>query len=261
MVLWSNREGPLLNQHLVERQQAKRVSMWTVFTIGDDCKQAPQETCGGIRAASHVHKRSWKGSKQGGDTFADDIDVNRTAGIKTNYKLLQKDLTVLKAGQEHSRWNAILIQPEVSESVYTHTLNLHESAHRLMSINQTLPLTIGILEFMWTVLWKYHPVLRRGHKRQVEDQELVEENKNQKAVLRYCAAHISWKVILVSFSKGQIRVWKHAVKTDKQDQKYRTASIWGEFKTSRLQREKETALGEGMGVKAWKAEDKWQSWW
>lgn len=103
--------------------------------------------------------------------FADDTNVNHAAGVKASYRLSQKDLTVLKAGQEDGRWNAILAQGQVSESVYTHTLNLHKSAHRLMSINQTLPLTIGALEFMWTMLWKYHQVLRRGHKRYVEDQE------------------------------------------------------------------------------------------
>lgn len=59
----------------------------------------------------------------------------------------------MKAGQG-GRQNAILVQAQVSETVHTlsETLNLRKSAHRLMSINQTIPLTIGTLEFVWTVL-------------------------------------------------------------------------------------------------------------
>lgn len=54
----------------------------------------------------------------GGDTFADDTNVNHTAGIKANYTLLQKDLTVLKAGQEDGTTNAVLVQTQATECVH-----------------------------------------------------------------------------------------------------------------------------------------------
>lgn len=51
----------------------------------------------------------------GGDTFADDTNVNH----KANYTLLQKDLTVLKAGQEDGTTNAVLVQTQATECVHT----------------------------------------------------------------------------------------------------------------------------------------------
>lgn len=70
-----------MNQYLVERQQAKSMNMWAVFTAGEECKQSSQETRNSTWATSGVHKGSWKGSKQGEDVFADDTNVNHAARI------------------------------------------------------------------------------------------------------------------------------------------------------------------------------------
>lgn len=107
-----------MNQYSVERQQAKSINVWTVFTAGEECKQGSQETCNGTWATSGVHKGSWKGSKRGGDTFADATNVNHTAGIKADYTLLQKDLTVLKTGQKDGTTNAVLVQTKATECVH-----------------------------------------------------------------------------------------------------------------------------------------------
>lgn len=99
--------------------------------------------------------------------FADDTNVNHTARI--NYTLLQKNLTVLRTEKKNGTRNAVLVQIQASESVNTHTLNLHKSAHRLMSKNLVFPVTVGVLESALRVLRHYHSRLRRGHKRQAEN--------------------------------------------------------------------------------------------
>lgn len=155
-----------MNQYLAERQQVKSMNMWTVFTAGEEYKQGSQESCNGTWATSGT-KGSWKRSKQGGDKFTDDTSVNHTGRI--NYILLPKDLTVLKTGKRDGTRNAVLVQIQASESVYTHSLNLHKCAHRLMSKNLVLPVTVGVMEFAFRVLWNYQSLLRRGHKRQAEN--------------------------------------------------------------------------------------------
>lgn len=113
--------GRSSHESIAERQQAQSTNMWTVVTAGEEFKQGSQETCNETWAASGVHKGSWKGSKQGGDTFADDTNANHTAGIKANYTLLQEDLTVLEAGSKDGTRNAALVQTQGSECAHTHS--------------------------------------------------------------------------------------------------------------------------------------------
>lgn len=63
--------------------------------------------------------------------------MNHTAGTKGNYKILQKDLTALKAGKK-----------KVADAMHF----WYRHKFRLMSVDETFPLTIGILEFTWAVL-------------------------------------------------------------------------------------------------------------
>lgn len=58
----------------------------------------------------------------------------------------------MTTGKKDSTRNAVSVQTEASESVNTHTLNLHKSAHRLMSKNLVFPVTVGVLESALRVL-------------------------------------------------------------------------------------------------------------
>lgn len=51
--------------------------------------------------------------------------MNHAAGIKGNYKILQKDLTGLKAGQKSGRCNAVLVQAQVQTGVCRSHISTH----------------------------------------------------------------------------------------------------------------------------------------
>lgn len=96
-------------------------------------------------ASKLCSRKTWKGSKQGEDAFAEDTNVNNTAAIKANY-------TEGSHGIEDwaRRWQMKCSSGRgTSIGVYMQTLNLHKFAHRFKSVNQALPLTIVILEFCW----------------------------------------------------------------------------------------------------------------
>lgn len=58
-------EDPLMNQYLVEGQQAKSMNTWTVFITGEVCKGS-QETFDGTWATSGVHKDLERGASREG---------------------------------------------------------------------------------------------------------------------------------------------------------------------------------------------------
>lgn len=137
-------ENPLMNQYSVERQQAKSINVWTVFTAGEECKQGSQETCNGTWATSGVHKGSWKGSKRGGDTFADAPMWITLQELKLTTlccrRISQYWRLVKRMAQQTQCWYR-----QKQQSVYTYSLNLHKSPHRLMSKTQLFPITVGVL--------------------------------------------------------------------------------------------------------------------
>lgn len=88
-----------------------------------------------------------RGDQTGGDTFADDTNVNHSARI--NYTLLQKDLTVFQYwGKRWHKKQSISTDTSIRECVHTHS----KSAHRLMSKNLAFPVTVGVMEFALRVL-------------------------------------------------------------------------------------------------------------